>query len=171
MEPALTAKVAALLNYKRNPCEKTLAAYSEARNLKHRSDIKTSAICGNTRAMYEGMKKAFGTSVTKTVPLKSTSGELIKDRGEQMERWVEHYVDLYSKENVGTDTAMENTTPLPTMEELDSPPTIEELSKAIDSLSCRKAPGSDGIPPEVAKAAKQSAFLGYLHKLLLQFWE
>ena len=185
MEPAIAAKGAALLEYKRKPSKKTLAAYREARNnakrvarrcandywLKLCSDIQTSADCGNTRAMYEGMKKAFGPSVTKIAPLKSTFGNIIKDRGEQMERWVEHYGELYSRENVVTNTAMENTTPLPTMEELDSPPTIEELGKAIDSLSCGKAPGSDGIPPEVVKAAKESSLLGHLHELLLQCWE
>jgi hypothetical protein len=32
MEPALSAEGAALLNYKRDTCEKTLAAYREAHN-------------------------------------------------------------------------------------------------------------------------------------------
>ena len=32
-------------------------------------------------------------------PLKSSSGEIITDKGQQMERWVEHYFDLYSREN------------------------------------------------------------------------
>jgi hypothetical protein len=36
---------------------------------------------------------------------------------------------------------MENTTKLPTMDELDLPPTVEDLSKAIDSLSCGKTLG------------------------------
>ena len=70
-----------------------------------------------------------------------------------------------------TDTAVENTTPLPVMEELDDPPTIEELSKAIDSLASGKAPGSDGISPEVIKASKDISLLAHLHELLLQCWE
>ena len=37
---------------------------------------------------------------------------------------------------------------LPTMDELDSEPLVEELSKAIDSLASGKAPGNDGIPPQ-----------------------
>jgi hypothetical protein len=32
MEPALATKGDALLNYKRNPCDKTLVAYREARD-------------------------------------------------------------------------------------------------------------------------------------------
>jgi hypothetical protein len=42
-----------------------------------------------------------------------------------MERWVEHYGLWYSRKIVTTDTDMENTTPLPAMEELDLQLTIE----------------------------------------------
>lgn len=60
-----------------------------------------------------------------------------------MERWVEHYQELFSRENIVTVTAIKNTNPLPTMDELDSPPTIDEPRKAVDSLACGKAPGRD----------------------------
>ena len=56
------------------------------------------------------------------------------------------------------------------MEELDVPPTIEELSKAIDCLACGKAPGSDGIPAEVLRSGKP-ALLQPLHELLRLCWE
>ena len=56
------------------------------------------------------------------------------------------------------------------MEELDTPPTLEELSKAIDSLVCGKAPGKDGIPLKVLKQGKQT-ILQQLHKLLCLCWE
>lgn len=58
------------------------------------------------------------------------------------------------------------------MEELDDPPSVEELSKAIDSLACgidlRK---EDGIPPDVFEAGMKTAVLHHLHQLLIRCWE
>ena len=68
------------------------------------------------------------------------------DRRHQLERWVEHYFDIYSKENIVSPSALDAVECLPTMEELDTEPTLGELTKAIDSLVSGKAPGSDGIP-------------------------
>ena len=114
--------------------------------------------------MYDGIKKAVGPIVRKMAPLKSTSGEMaplkstsgekLTDRDQQMERWVEHYSELYSRETVVTNAALNAIRDLPMMEELDNEPTVEDLSKAIDSLSCGTAPGCDSIPPEVIKCAK-----------------
>lgn len=43
---------------------------------------------------------------------------------------------------------------LPVIEELDSQPNLEELGKAIDALSYGKAPGEDGILPQIIKFGK-----------------
>ena len=56
------------------------------------------------------------------------------------------------------------------MEELDGPPSVDELRKAINCLACSKALGNDGIPPEVIKAGN-TALLHHSHDLLLQSWE
>ncbi|XP_071954137.1 craniofacial development protein 2-like [Antedon mediterranea] len=120
MEPALEAKRAALIDYKRDLSERTLEALRKSRNNAQRiarqcsnwlnlcQDIQLSADHGNTGAMYA--------------------------------------------------------------EELENPPTLVELSKAIDVLACGKAPGKDGIPPEVLKAGS-STLLQKIHELLLQCWE
>ena len=84
LEPAIVAKRAALLNYKMEPSEKTLAALRNARSDAQRiarrcandywlnlcQSIQLSADCGNIRAMYDGMKKAFGPSATRIAPPK-----------------------------------------------------------------------------------------------------
>ena len=106
-------------------------------------NIQSAAITGNIRGMYDCIKKALGPSLNKIAPLRSSTGEVITDRGHQLERWVEHY----SRENTVSPSALDAVECLPTMEELDREPVLEELSKAIDNLASGKAPGSDWIPP------------------------
>ena len=96
--------------------------------------------------MYDGIKKALGPTLNKTALLRSSTGEVITDRGHQLERLVEHYSDIYSRVNIVSPSALDDVEFLPTMEELDTEPTLEELREAIDSLASGKAPGSARIP-------------------------
>ena len=66
-----------------------------------------------------------------------------------MEHWVQHYSELYSRQNVVTEEALNNIECLPVLEELDSKPTLAEIKMALDSLTSGKAPGKDNIPVEV----------------------
>ena len=184
MTPVIEAKRAAFVEYKRVPSKQNLQILRAARNkaqqtARHCANeywtelsevIQTAAITGNIRGMYDGIKTAMGPVQNKTAPLKSSTGEVITDKGQQMERWVEHYADLYSRQNVVTSAALDAIECLPTMEELDTEPTVEELSKAIDSLAAGKAPGSDGIPPDLVKHCKTTLLLP-LHKVLCQCWQ
>ena len=120
--------------------------------------------------MYEGIKTATGPMSVKIAPLKSKTGEIITAKSKQLQRWVEHYLELYATQNIVTYAALDALPSLPVMEELDTLPTMEELSKAIDRLACGKAPGKDGIPPEVLKQGKQT-ILQPLHELLCLCWE
>ena len=92
------------------------------------------------------------------------------DKGQQLERWVEHYSDFYPRENIVPPSALDAVECLPTIEELDTEPTLEELSRAIDSLASGKAPDSDGIPPDLIHHCK-TALLHSLHVLLCQCWQ
>ena len=183
LTPVIKAKRAALAEYKRSPSEKSLQALRVARSkvqqtarrcaneywLQLSDSIQSAADTGNIRGMYEGIKKAIGPTQSKTAPLKTTSGEVITDKGKQMDRWVEHYSELYSRENVVVTSALDAIEPLPIMEELDAEPTLAELRKAIDSLACGKAPGTDGIPPDLIKCCKNT-LLQPLHDVLCQCW-
>ena len=83
---------------------------------------------------------------------------------------MKHYSELYLRETVVTDAALNSINPLPIMDKLEAEPTIEELDKAIDALSNGKAPSSNGIPPEVIKSGK-SALFEPLHDLLCLCWK
>ncbi|XP_022797408.1 uncharacterized protein LOC111335685 [Stylophora pistillata] len=183
MTPIIGAKRAALMEYKRSPCEKNLQILRAARNkVKHTArrcandywtelseTIQTAEITGNIIGMYEGIKTAMRPTKNKTAPLKSTTGEVITDKRQQMERWVEDYSELYSQHNVVTTSALHAIKCLPVMGELDSEPPIDELSKAINSLASRKAPGSDGIPPDLIKHCK-TTLLQPVHEVLCEPW-
>lgn len=76
-----------------------------------------------------------------------------------MKRWGEHYQQLYYRENIITDTAVETTSLLPVMNELYVPPSVGEPRGAINSLAFGKAPVNDGIPSEAIKAGMNTALL------------
>ena len=56
-----------------------------------------------------------------------------------MERWVEYYSELYSRENIVSPSALVAIKCVPVMEKLhvDLEPTVEELSKTVDSSPWR----------------------------------
>ena len=117
--------------------------------------IQQAADTGIVKGMYNGIKKATGPSIKK-VPLKSKSGEAITDQAKQLDKWVEHYSELYSRENVVHQSALDAIGHLPLMPELDEVPSTKELSKAIGRLPSGKAPGKDSIPAEVIKSSKST---------------
>ena len=91
--------------------------------------------------MYDGIKQATGPMQSRTVPLKSATGDAIKNKSKQMECWVEHYSEIYSRMNVVNEEALISMESLSTIDELDSEPILEEINQALDQLSSRRPPG------------------------------
>ena len=129
LDPLIEAKRTALIAYKDKPSLKSLNALRSARNGVQKEvracindywkdlcrTIQVAADNGNVKGMYGGIKKATGPSVNKTAPLKSKSGEVITDKAKQLERWVEHYSELYSRETVVHQSALDAIDRLPLM--------------------------------------------------------
>ena len=57
----------------------------------------------------------------------------------------------------------------PVVHAMDTPPTVDEIRKAIAHLRSGKAPGQDGIPPEIYKVA-ETTITSRLHALFTQLW-
>ena len=183
MMPVIEQKRNALAAYKACPSEQNRNLHQAARTkvqqcarrcannywLQLSSRIQTAADTGNIKGMYDGIKLALGPTQKKAAPLKSATGVIIQDRAQQMERWVEHYCELYGRENLVTEEALNAIECLPMISELDREPTLEELSLALDSLASGKAPEKDGIPAEVLKCCRET-LLPELHKILRLCW-
>ena len=164
--PVIDTKRDALIMYKSNPSQQNHQALKVARSLAQQtarcsannywlrlsSSIQMASWSDNIRLTYEGTKQARKKPTKRSAPLKSKTGEVIKDRDKQISRWVEHHLDIYSRANSVTQEALDSIEDLPVLEELDSESTLEELSKAIDALASGKAHGDDGIPPRPQKS-------------------
>ena len=83
------------------------------------SNIQQAADTGNIKSMFEGIKKATGPRINKTPPIKSKEGMIITDKTKQLERWVEHYAELYSRENIVQQAVLDAIDRLPQMPELE----------------------------------------------------
>ena len=130
MTMVIEAKHAALAEHKQSPTKQNLQTLRAARSkvqcfarccaneywTEHSEMIQMAAAMGNIRGMYNSIKKALGPMQSKIAPLKSATGEVITDQGRQMERWVEHYSDLYSRENTVTPSALGTIKCIPIME-------------------------------------------------------
>lgn len=170
MQPMTETKRKGLLAHKQNSCSSTHDALRAARSKAHQTArccaseywqnlctiIQRATDCGHAKGMYEGIKTTTGPTRVKTVPLKVKTGEVISDQSKQLQRWVEHYFELYSTQNIVIDTALDALSGLPVIEELDNTPTLEELGIAFDCVAWSNAQGKDGIPQEVLKQGRRA---------------
>ena len=89
--------------------------------------------------MYDEIKQAIGPSQKKTAPLNFATDEIIQDRTQQMERWVEHdYSELSARENMVSLEALNAIDCLPVLEDLEGEPTKVELKEAQGYLHLEK---------------------------------
>lgn len=92
--------------------------------------------------MYQKIRCTVGAQVFKLAPIKSTTGELLLDKHQQLDRWVEHYSALYSED----EHVLRNP---PLMAKLDAEPSMEDSRKP--SMSSLLAKVLEMIPAELLK--------------------
>ena len=83
----------------------------------------------NIKGMYDRIKLALGSIQRKTAPLKSATDEIIQSRTQQMERWEEHYSQLYARENAVSEDALNAIECLSVLEELDRESTLKNSAR------------------------------------------
>ena len=124
---------------------------------------------GDTKKMYEGIKKAIGPVKKKIAPLKAAQGNLIHDKSKQIERWVEHYGKLYGEESEFDIDKIEQLPSFDVMPELSRLPTFDEMMEAVKQMPNDKSPGNDAIPAKVFKCLDDTS-LSKLYKIVSEIW-
>lgn len=82
----------------------------------------------------------------------ASTGEILSDKNQQMERWVEHYSDLNSTQYTITDEALDAMECQPTINELNAEPTANNFAYG-------KTCGTDGAPLNLIKQCQSSLLL------------
>ena len=93
---------------------------------------------------------------------------MITDKDKQMGRWVEHCLDLYSRENSVIQEVLDKTEDLPAFRSSTLNPLWKGFSD-IDALTRSRASGNNALPAEIIKC-RQSALLEPIHELLYLCW-
>ncbi|KAL0156964.1 hypothetical protein M9458_048210 [Cirrhinus mrigala] len=126
---------------------------------------------GDYKGFYEALKAGYGPRHMVQSPMRSANGKkLHTDNTLILNRWSEHFRDLFSAERTVQEAAILQIPHLPVKVKLDEPPTIAETLKAIQQLKSGKAAGIDGIPPEIWKYGGP-ALHSKLHDLFVCCWE
>ena len=129
------------------------------------------ADAGDYRSFYEALRAVYGPRHQTQSPLRSADGQtLLKDKSSILTRWSEHFQALFGADRVVQDSASLRIPQLSVKVELDEPPSLQELTKAVEQMKSGKAAGVDGIPPEIWKCGGP-ALHNKLHELLVCCWE
>ena len=115
-------------------------------------EIQRYADTHDSKRFYDALKAVYRPQSSSTSPLLNVDGTtLITDKSAILNRWAEHFSAVLNRPAYINAEAIARLPQVETNNDLDRPPSEEEVNKAIKQLSTGKAPGADAIPAEVYK--------------------
>ena len=95
---------------------------------------------------------------------------LIKEQEGLKNRWAEHFSTLLNRPSTVDPTALQQVPQQPALDDLDLPPSMDELTKAIKQTNSGRASDKYGIPAEIYKAAVPRA-KGVFLDIIQRIWD
>ena len=133
-------------------------------------ELQGYAECNNSKKFFDTLKTVYGPSKGVVAPLQSADGTtLFKDKEGITARWAEHFSTLLNRPSSVEEQALDRIPQRPVQENLDIPPTLEEVFKAVKQTSAGKSAGKDNIPAELFKEASTKAMEEF-HNIICSIW-
>nr|VZI28074.1 unnamed protein product [Spirometra erinaceieuropaei] len=98
---------------------------------------------------FSPIKAVYGPPTKATAPLLSADGSsLLTEKTQILQRWAEHFRGVLNRPSAISDAAIARLPQADTNADLDLPPSLQEIIRAVQQLSSGKALGSYAIPTE-----------------------
>lgn len=135
------------------------------------ADLQGFADAGDLQNFYSSLRRVYGPASRSLAPVRSQDGAVLLTGREQiLQRWREHYRTLLNSHTQCNPAVLNAITNYPTLQELDTAPSLQEIAAAVRTLKNNKSPGIDGIPGEVLKHGGE-ALHRRLHEMIDLMWE
>ena len=134
------------------------------------AELQDAADKRDYKVFYQGLKAVYGPSHKASPAIKSKDGVLLTEPAQVLTRWSEHFNGVLNSDSEFDTSVLEEIPQWETNTSLSTLPTIEEVLVSIKQLSSGKAPGADGIPPDIYKHGGLP-IAEELLKISIQIWE
>ncbi|BHF75159.1 hypothetical protein SprV_0501825400 [Sparganum proliferum] len=146
-----TDKKAAFYHSRRH-LQQRLREMHDAWTARKAEEIQGYANRNEWKNFFAAIKAVYGPPTKGSAPLLSADGStLLTEKTQILQRWAEHFRGVLNRPSAISDAAIDRLPQVETNVDLDLPPSLQETIRAVQPLSCGKAPGSDAIPAEVYK--------------------
>ena len=115
-------------------------------------ELQEAADQHDMKRFYKNLRSVHGSKVSGFAPVKNSGGmTLLTTQEAVLQRWADHFNLVLNQPSSFDSSVITELPQSPIFSSLDASPTLVEVQKAIKALKAGKAPGCDGIPPEVFK--------------------
>ena len=150
-DPSSQAKKDAFAAVRRK-VQKKLREMQDSWFSKKADEIQGYADSHDAKRFYSALKAVYGPQSSGSPPLLNADGtKLLTEKNQILQRWAEHFNSVLNRPADINNEAIACLPQVDINEDLDTPPTEDEVKKAIGQLTNGKAPGPDAIPAEIYK--------------------
>ena len=113
------------------------------------AELQKAADKRDYKTFYQGLKAVYGPTYKASAAIKSKDGTVLTEPAQILDRWAEHFKEVLNQDSVFDMSVLHDIPQWDMNMSLVALPTMAEIQMCIKQLNSGKAPGEDGIPPDV----------------------